>query len=276
MAKQTGTIKLSGKLGDHVHYTRDGEYFTKSAAQGQHQFSPGSIAAQQSFGLGSTMGKFLKLALKPALDAYQYEGIHNRLTEACKQIFREGPVLRQDSLTFTDYNIKKLVGFNLNKYTPLESLVRDNPIQLHYDLNRFVEITIAEHEPANCFYFNDTTYAISIQLLCSIIDLNIPDFQYFMMPEIVITREQKLFQAKAGTIEVGLLEDKLLLFTTQVRYYRHTNMQYHVSNRKLIAAEISTIDYIKDGKRVDYPQSPVKEAVKQAKTNIPITPIQWK
>jgi|GEM_PF-5972184 len=274
MAKQTGDIKLSGKLGDLVHYQRGKKHFTKPAAQGNHQFSAGSVAAQQSFGLGSTMGKYLKLALKPFLDSYKYEGVHNHLTEACKQIFRAGPVLEKNSLAFTDHNIKKLVGLNLNKYTPIDALVRKNPIHLHYDPKGLVNLSISEHVPSTCFFFNEKTYAISIQFLFSIIDLEIPAFTYLMAPELVISLHQQVFQPKEGKIQLPSLEDKLLLCTTQIRYYNDAEMQYHSSNRKLVAAEISNIEYIKNGKLVNYPQ-PIATKTAQKETINYTVPIKW-
>jgi len=274
MAIQKSSIKLSGKLGDLVHYQRNEKYFTKSAAQGDHQFSAGSIAAQQSFGLGSTMGKHLKLALKPLLDTYQYEGIHNRLTEACKQIFRAGPVLKKESKQFTDHNIKLLTGLNLNKYTHFDALVRSNPIHLSFGADGLVKLSIAEHIPSTCFYLNKKTHAVSIQFLFSIIDLETPAYTHLLASELVIPLREPLFHKKEGKIQLPSLEGKLVICTTQVRYYQHAEMQYHSGNRKLIAAEITHVAHIKNGSLVSYPPTLQKKTVKKA-AETPSVPINW-
>lgn len=77
MPKQTSYTTLSGKLREHVHYCRNGKHFTKRASEKSYNFSPGSVAAQQAFGLGSTVGKHLKTVLKPILDPEQPHRTHH-------------------------------------------------------------------------------------------------------------------------------------------------------------------------------------------------------
>ncbi|GAA4797316.1 hypothetical protein GCM10023231_27290 [Olivibacter ginsenosidimutans] len=274
MAEQTGIIKLSGKLGDLVHYERGGKHFSKTAAQGEHKFSAGSVAAQHSFGLGSAMGKQLKSAFKPLLDGYKYQGIHNRLTEICKQIYRAGPLYLTEKLYFTDYNIKALTGFNFNKFTAFDTLVIDNPVQLDYHTKGIVDISIRQHRPTACFFRNTKTRAAALQFLFSIIDLETSTFSNFLIPEIVIPFNQTRFPGKKGKIQLSSLDNKLLLCTAQVRYYCDNELQYYSGNRKLIAAQIDHVAHMKEGAWVDYPQPIPEKSIKKADQH-PTTPIIW-
>lgn len=208
MAKQTSTITLSGKLGDHVHYHRGGKHFTKRASAKPHNFSPGSIASQQAFGLGSRAGKQLKLALKPVLDAYKYEGIHNRLTEACKQIFREGPLNGSASTKLTDHNINMLLGLNLNKHTPIDSLICKNPIVHLFEPSGKTTIVINEHRPTDSFSNKLNMEAISIKFLFSVVDFDMPSFTYHQTEDIIIPLQRSYFEKKQGLLQLGPLNNK--------------------------------------------------------------------
>lgn len=52
-------------------------------------------------------------------------------------------------------------------------------------------------------------------------------------------------------------------------------MQYHSGNRKLVAAEISNVEYIKYGGLVNYPQPKTEKTAREETINH-IMPIKWK
>ncbi|MEH6306094.1 hypothetical protein RYH73_10605 [Olivibacter sp. CPCC 100613] len=278
MAKQTSIITFSGKLGEHVHYRRGGKHFTKRASKEPHNFSQGSIAAQQAFALGSTTGKHLKTAFQPILKEYKYEGIHNRLAEACKQIFRNGPVVQSESNRFQDYNIKMLLDFNFNKYAPIDSLIRHNPIELTFDPSGKVGIVINEHNPMESFSNYLKMHAISIRFLFSTVDLDRPSFSYHHTQDIIIPLDESLFIKKQGTVQLGSLANKLLICCTQIRYYGSADHLAYSNNKKLVSATISAIDYIKDNIVVSYPsrsKEPVKRSIPEKEPSVDTTPINW-
>ncbi|WP_134088368.1 hypothetical protein [Olivibacter sp. XZL3] len=277
MAKQTSDITLSGKLGDHVHYSRGGKHFTKRASAKPYNFSPGSIAAQQAFGLGSQTGKQLKTALKTVLAEYKYEGVHNRLTEVCKRIFRNGPVHELESKNFIDHNIKMLLGLNLNKHAAINSLILQNPIILGYDPSGQVKLTIAEHNPMTAFSNLLKMHAISIRFLFSVIDLEASSFNHHQTKDIIIPLYQSHFTKLQGTFQVAPLNNKLFICCTQVRYYGNADYSSYSNNKKLVAAAITAVEYARDDMFVSYP--PLDQQTTKAATTdsspINVIDIKW-
>lgn len=276
MAKQTSDITLSGKLGDHVHYSRNGKHFTKKASAKPYNFSPGSVAAQEVFGLGSKIGKQLKIALKAILEEYKYEGVHNRLTEVCKQIFRNGPVHQLESKNFTDHNIKMLLGLNLNKHAAINSLILKNPIKLLYDPSGKVTVTIIEHNPMTAFSNLLKMRAVSIRFHFSLIDLETPSFTYHQTKDIIIPLYQSHFKKIQGTIQLAPLNNKLFICCTQIRYYGNPDCNTYSNNKKLVAAAITAVEYTKDDVFTSYP--PLEQPAKLVPTNrspINIIDIKW-
>lgn len=276
MAKQTSDITLSGKLGDHVHYHRNGKHFTKRASTKPHNFSPRSVAAQETFGLGSAVGKQLKIALKPVLDEYKYDGIHNRLTEVCKQIFRKGPIHPSETKRFEDYNIKMLLGLNLNRHTAIESLIYKNPLELLYSPTGEIKIMVNEHNPTEVFPNHLKMYAASIRFLFLIIDLEKPSHTHHQTQEIIIPLNQSHFAKIQGSVHLGSVDNKLLMCCTQLRYYGNADCHSYSNNKKLVAAAITAIEYIKNGAFVSYPPFNQHEAKPLANKGVPLNTIAIK
>ncbi|ASZ11923.1 hypothetical protein KTO58_15235 [Chitinophaga pendula] len=114
MARQTGPITFTGKLGNLVGYYRNGVYFLRRNVDGVRQ-TPATRKAAQHFGTASTKGRLIRSAFIPQLDVC-YEGtMVNRLT---KTLVHTGSTKDPDSIE----------GFRFNKHATLDKFFRLPPI----------------------------------------------------------------------------------------------------------------------------------------------------
>lgn len=99
MAKQTGLLTFTGKLGNLIGYLRDGNYFLRSMPQVVRQ-TVATRKASRNFGIASRKAKLIRQALLPLLNIHPGSSLVNRLNKALIQNELQG-----------------LEGFRWNRYT---------------------------------------------------------------------------------------------------------------------------------------------------------------
>ncbi|KAA2243812.1 hypothetical protein F0L74_15160 [Chitinophaga agrisoli] len=113
MAKQTGVIKFTGKLGNLIGYRRNGKHCLRTMPETVRQ----TVATRQAaarFGVASRKGKLIRRAIVPRLDIRCNGTLVNRLNRAliltCKN------------------NMQTLEGFRFNPHTGLDKLIPQLPV----------------------------------------------------------------------------------------------------------------------------------------------------
>jgi len=84
MAKQTGLLTFTGKLGNLIGYRRDGNYFLRSMPQVVRQ-TVATRKASRNFGIASRKAKLIRQGLLPLLNIHPGGSLVNRLNKALIQ-----------------------------------------------------------------------------------------------------------------------------------------------------------------------------------------------
>lgn len=213
MARQTGPITFTGKLGNLVGYYRHGVYFLRSNPDYVRQ-SPATRKAAQHFGTASTKGRLIRSAFLPQLNVC-YEGtMVNRLT---KTLLHAG-----------SNNAPAVIeGFRFNKHTSLDKFfylppVYTGPGQIHI--------------PAQVLSRPQNTTHLHVRLIAARID--------FINRKVIATRSASqridLDTPFTGiTLEADIPGPGTLILVLQAQCYKNDHPR---EDRLSIAADIITFN----------------------------------
>ncbi|MEZ2445757.1 hypothetical protein AB6805_28780 [Chitinophaga sp. RCC_12] len=113
MAKQTGLLRFTGKLGNIIGYRRNGNYFVRTMPEAVRQ-TAATRKASRNFGVASRKGKLIRRAIIPQLHIHHDGALVNRLNKALIQ-------------TSSD-SLRGLEGFRVNRYTGTEQFFPHPPV----------------------------------------------------------------------------------------------------------------------------------------------------
>ena len=109
MAKQTGQLQFTGRLGNLIGYKRNGEYFVRSMPAEVHQ-TPATLKAANKFGVSSSKCALIRKALGAHLDV---KGDKSRVSRLNQRWIKSG--------------IHGLKGYKFNQYTGLDTFFGKTP-----------------------------------------------------------------------------------------------------------------------------------------------------
>lgn len=113
MAKQTGIITFTGKMGNLIGYRRNGQYFLRSMPEAVRQTTATRHAARR-FGLASSKGKLIRQAIVPLLNIPRDGSLVNRLNRALVSAGKDP--------------LQTINGFRFNKHTGVEQFFSLQPL----------------------------------------------------------------------------------------------------------------------------------------------------
>lgn len=125
MAKQTGLIKFTKKVGDLIGYRVGKEYYFRSMPAEVRQ-SPRTKVSARYFGKASTLGAAMRHAAYGLLDIPGEMGLGNRLNRALLGVLRQDDL--HHSKTFIPQNFRGLQGFSFNQHTSLDQVLTVTPV----------------------------------------------------------------------------------------------------------------------------------------------------
>ncbi len=114
MAKQTGLIQFTGKLGNVIGYRRNGAWCMRSLPEKVRQ-TTATRQASRNFGIASSKGKLIRQAIVPHLDIFPGGSMGNCLNKA---------------LIHAGKSLQSLEGFRFNHYTGVEKFFCIQPVIL--------------------------------------------------------------------------------------------------------------------------------------------------
>lgn len=120
MAKQTGFNSYSGKLGDTVGVHRKGGNFVRTAPKSVNM-SENSLKSSKEFGYGSSACALIKKAFDPLMLRPFKGTLHNRLSEALRNVIRSGPTVMKGERNVFDGDLKLLKGFEFSDKAKLKN-----------------------------------------------------------------------------------------------------------------------------------------------------------
>lgn len=113
MAKQTGIITFTGRLGNLIGYRRNGQYFLRSMPETVRQTAATRHAAR-NFGIVSNKGKLIRQAVVPHLDISRDGSLVNRLNKAL--------------ISAGKNQLQTLNGFRFNRHAGVEQFFSCQPL----------------------------------------------------------------------------------------------------------------------------------------------------
>ncbi|MGF6847116.1 hypothetical protein QFZ51_002351 [Chitinophaga sp. W3I9] len=114
MAKQTGLLQFTGKLGNVIGYRRNGTYFLRSMPDAVRQ-TTATRRASRDFGVASRKGKLIRQAIVPRLEINPCGTLVNRLNKAL--------------ITATKDRLTELKGFRFNPYAGVDQFFSHQPVE---------------------------------------------------------------------------------------------------------------------------------------------------
>ncbi len=112
MAKQTGLIQFTGKLGNVIGYRRNGAWYMRSLPEKVRQ-TTATRQASRNFGIASRKGKLIRQAIVPHLDIFPGGTMGNCLNKA---------------LIHAGKNLHSLEGFRFNSHCGVEKFFSQRPV----------------------------------------------------------------------------------------------------------------------------------------------------
>lgn len=110
MAKQTGILPFTGKLGNLIGYRRNGSYFVRSMPEEVRQ-TTATRQSSRNFGIASRTGKLIRQAITPQLSIGRDGTLVNRLNKALIQ-----------------GRLQQLEGFRFNRHTGVDKFFSRLPV----------------------------------------------------------------------------------------------------------------------------------------------------
>ncbi|WP_157986576.1 hypothetical protein [Chitinophaga alhagiae] len=120
MAKQTGLIKFTKRVGDLIGYRVGKEYYLRSMPAEVRQ-SPRTKISARYFGKASMLGAAMRHAAYRLLDMPGEMGLGNRLNRALLGVLWQDDL--HHSKTFIPQNFRGLKGFSFNQHTTLDQVL---------------------------------------------------------------------------------------------------------------------------------------------------------
>ena len=121
-----------------------------------------------------------------------------------------------------------------------------------------VRLEVMSHEPSECFYTNDKTTAISLRFLFCLLDHEEASFSIFQPKDLLIPLNEKPFDRKSVAFALENMNNKMLFYCLQFRYHLNGSSLPSL-NKRMVAARILRVEYIRDHEFVSYPLPVVQE-----------------
>ena len=127
MARQVGTFKIKGTIGDLTFYKQDGEHLVRSKGGVDAERIKNDPAFQRTrengneFGEAGRQGKFLRIAFRNVLDKAADKRLTSRLTAKLMEIVKSDGVNGRGERKVASGDLSLLKGFEFNNRSNLSS-----------------------------------------------------------------------------------------------------------------------------------------------------------
>jgi len=247
MARQNNLLRLSGSVGEMVHYERNGKFFARAKPVKVTQ-SENSRKASVEFGRASSAASMLMKGFHPLLRLVPHKTAYNRLTSAFTQMMHSNTTKAIGKRTITDGNPSPLHKFRFNDACSVDRLLKMSLPAIRvvpkssvcFDLPSFCVEDVCP-EKANAV-------AIRIQLICMVSDFLLDEGNIFYFDELDIAIENKSFEGGTVSIPLHGTNHKLVVWGMSIHYLDKNRIPFQ--NKKCTAFDIIDAFLMKKGERV--------------------------
>lgn len=247
MAVQTGVVTLTGKVGQHIFYRRNGKNFSRSAAS-SHNLSEASKKTAADFGVASSATALIRKTFAPLLDKYADARLIDRLRSAVVQVVHTGPPELKGRRQVTDGDVAILKSLQFNTYTRLERLLPAMPEVKIFGAER-LDIRLPAMEEGR-FHYPDRAYQACIDLMCGIFHFDKKNAGFVRTAPLMIGLGKKTFAGAKLSIPLQSAENSVVAVALGLGFT--TDDGGSICDRRYYAARIVEIVNIVDGEIVQF------------------------
>lgn len=270
MAIQKGIVKLSGKLGDLIFYSRNQKQAVRSSTCDYH-LSEASRQSGKDFGEASKNAAYVRKAFAPLISKYSTGNLVNRMNKLFMQIFKNMPKSLRGNKRLIDGNISLLKGFEFNSTARFDQFVFCKPqVQLHTDSALIIDLKAGEAEQLFSLKVPQAK-AIGIDVMVLVFDLNGDEYQVYKGNTLKIDLLHSFTGAKLK-VDLLITGEQALLVALGVHFY---TAQFSIDNRKYFAAQIVESWHLRDGQIFTFIERDENEIESSLADNEEDTGLSW-
>jgi hypothetical protein len=259
MARQTGILPISGKIGDKIYYARKDKrgkthYFVRSAPDEVQQTTATRCAAAD-FGTASHCAKLMRYALREYTQYYDSGTLINSLNKAMGEVVRADASNRPGHRKAVGKNMYLLQGFRFNHETDICRLLNETPVIEKVD-NQII-VSLPEVSFSRSKTFIGVTH-LSIKAIALSVNFAHQTSTHIASEAVLIKRNEK----RRVTFTLNTNTRNITCILLQVQSFYEVNGQLQMSqNRSASAMDIISIIP---------PIIAAKKTVKKLKNKLPI------
>lgn len=240
MARQTGSIKLEGTIGNIIFYKRNGKYFARQkggVSKKRFRTAPefeGSRQAGKEFGRASAISGVVRRSLFPVLNGIEKLG-HSKLTGIFQQVIKSDPVSERGSRKFYLGDHSLIEGLELGNDSVTGILgglphvtYLEESNQVSFDFTQLGNISLSQI-PSGASHFEVNVFVIKMDE----IEGAEGSFSSYTYP--IVSLDQELNSME--TVEIGVREvsegtpfgeaTETVIGVVGVRFYQFVNGGYY-------------------------------------------------
>jgi hypothetical protein len=191
MARQTGLLRFSGKLGNTVGYERGGRVFTRTAGE-TYELTEESKKSAIEFGRGSSASALVRQAFSAVLLEPFKKDPQNRLAERFREVIRRGHSGNKGNRTVFDGDVGLLRGFEFNCHAGFHKLVSFQP-KAEITANS-VELIIPEFTWQRDVYAPEKANSVVLGAICGAFDFKAKQYETTQTAKLIIDNGDSLVE----------------------------------------------------------------------------------
>ena len=207
MARQTGIIRISGKVGNTVGFARGGEEFTRATAK-PYDLAEESKKSATEFGRGSTASSLVREAFSRMLLPAFRKDPNNRLAEKFRRVIRSGPSSKKGKRGVFDGNVSLLNGFEFNPYTAFKKLAFFQP---KAELTaKAINLSVPEFSWQRDVQAPEKATSLILGAICGSFDFRMNRYETIQAAELIIEKGQS-FAGAGLQVPIPEAEEQVIL-----------------------------------------------------------------
>lgn len=271
MARQNNLLRLSGSVGEMVHYQRYGQFFSRAKPEEVHQ-SENTQKASTEFGRASTAASRLLKGFYPLLKLTSHASAYNRLTSAFTMMMHSNSTKAIGKRIITDGDPVPLHKFRFNDSCALDHLLRIPLPPVRVVPKSAVCFDLPSFCPADVCLEKPNAVAIRIEIICMVSDFLLDEGTIFRFEELDLALENKRFEGGTVSTPLSGTNNKLLIWGMRIHYLSKNKIPYQ--NKRFTAFDIIDAFLIKKGERVIFPTPDQKPRTVEKEESVKKIP--WK
>jgi hypothetical protein len=249
MATQQELLKLTGKIGDLIHYRSRKKFLTKTAPTEVKQTEDTKKSAKD-FGTATKWAGIVRKLCGNLTKTHADDDVINRLNKLFINTLKTAPVELKGNKQLRDANLNLLQGFELNRWTAFDKLVLQAP-QFLFNSTGDCKVSFNAMPMAKTVIAPRNADEVVFELVLINLELNGEQYEKFTPHPLQVPLDQAMPSASIK-LELDLSGNRLLLLMAGVSF---KSGKLHINDRSKYASKILLAKHLIDGKEVVFEPS---------------------